>query len=415
MPVYKIKSFWIAACFFVLLFAFLLAIRLGLPDKLFPGHPPDNRIDPVSNGSSSLKLENDAWMNIFQNNRKIGYTHSTFSRQKHGFTLKEVVFMRINTMGKIQDLNIHTRGKLNSDFSLSSFEFEISSGIFSFSAKGTVSGDILSVTTQSAGEVRSNDINLKKKPYLTAGILNTIGMSDIDPGKKYIYDIFDPATMGQEPLKITILNTEDLRIMGSTLKATKILMDFKGATQLAWIDEHGEILKEEGLLGITLLKTTPEDARSNLGIQASDDLVKFASIISNVQLDKTDGLNKLEVAISGIDLNNTHLNGERQVLHGNILTIRKESLQGLPLSFYTDDLTNFLKPSPFIQSDHQKIRAIANKIVSNKDTPLEKAKKLLFWIHKNIEKKPVVSLPDALSTLENRMGDCNEHAVLMAA
>jgi len=27
----------------------------------------------------------------------------------------------------------------------------------------------------------------------------------------------------------------------------------------------------------------------------------------------------------------------------------------------------------------------------------------------------VLSLPDALSTLEHRMGDCNEHAVLLAA
>ena len=27
----------------------------------------------------------------------------------------------------------------------------------------------------------------------------------------------------------------------------------------------------------------------------------------------------------------------------------------------------------------------------------------------------MISLPDALSTLENRVGDCNEHAVLMAA
>ena len=36
-------------------------------------------------------------------------------------------------------------------------------------------------------------------------------------------------------------------------------------------------------------------------------------------------------------------------------------------------------------------------------------------IEKNIEKRPVLSLPDALSTLKNRIGDCNEHAVLFAA
>ncbi len=47
--------------------------------------------------------------------------------------------------------------------------------------------------------------------------------------------------------------------------------------------------------------------------------------------------------------------------------------------------------------------------------PLTRAKKLLDWVHTHIEKRPVLSLPDALSTLENRVGDCNEHAVLLAA
>jgi transglutaminase-like putative cysteine protease len=40
---------------------------------------------------------------------------------------------------------------------------------------------------------------------------------------------------------------------------------------------------------------------------------------------------------------------------------------------------------------------------------------LLDWVHTHIKKRPVLSLPDALSTLENRVGDCNEHAVLLAA
>jgi transglutaminase-like putative cysteine protease len=58
---------------------------------------------------------------------------------------------------------------------------------------------------------------------------------------------------------------------------------------------------------------------------------------------------------------------------------------------------------------------LAKKIVSENDSPADKAQKVMDWIHKNIEKRPVLSLPDALSTLENRVGDCNEHAVLFAA
>ena len=36
-------------------------------------------------------------------------------------------------------------------------------------------------------------------------------------------------------------------------------------------------------------------------------------------------------------------------------------------------------------------------------------------MYDHIEKRPVLSVPSALETLKNRMGDCNEHAVLLAA
>ena len=37
------------------------------------------------------------------------------------------------------------------------------------------------------------------------------------------------------------------------------------------------------------------------------------------------------------------------------------------------------------------------------------------WVYSNIEKKPTLSIPSALEVLKTRQGDCNEHAVLMAA
>jgi transglutaminase-like putative cysteine protease len=77
----------------------------------------------------------------------------------------------------------------------------------------------------------------------------------------------------------------------------------------------------------------------------------------------------------------------------------------------------FLRPEALIQSDHERIRSLVHFILgeSPRLTPLDKARLLTEWVHRHIEKRPVVSLPDALSTLANRMGDCNEHAVLLAA
>ncbi len=75
----------------------------------------------------------------------------------------------------------------------------------------------------------------------------------------------------------------------------------------------------------------------------------------------------------------------------------------------------FLSPTTFVQSDHLKIKNLSKKVVSPNDEPIQKIKKIVAWIYKNIDKRPVLSIPDALSTLENGIGDCNEHAVLFAA
>jgi transglutaminase-like putative cysteine protease len=55
------------------------------------------------------------------------------------------------------------------------------------------------------------------------------------------------------------------------------------------------------------------------------------------------------------------------------------------------------------------------EIISPDDPDILKAKKLVMWVKKSIQKRPVLSVPNALETLQNRVGDCNEHAVLLTA
>ena len=44
-----------------------------------------------------------------------------------------------------------------------------------------------------------------------------------------------------------------------------------------------------------------------------------------------------------------------------------------------------------------------------------KTKILARWVFETLEKRPVLGIPDALTTLHAKKGDCNEHAALFAA
>jgi len=108
------------------------------------------------------------------------------------------------------------------------------------------------------------------------------------------------------------------------------------------------------------------------------------------------------------------LSGGRQSLSENMLTVILE----LPYAGNDGpepESSRFLAPSVFVQSDHPDIVNLANTIVAGSESDIEKVLKIKEWIYTEIEKRPVLSVPNALETLENRMGDCNEHSVLFAA
>jgi hypothetical protein len=415
MSYYQSKFFWITGSFFVVAFVLIFSIRVGWFDILF------SRPGTLSLADIGELAEKDTWMNIFQDDRKIGFSNTRFSKKDAGYHLQETVYMRINTMGMVHDINLKTEGRLNADFTLASLTFEIDSGRFRFTVNGSVSGDKLKVITESAGDRRETDIKIPKKPYLLSGIIHAVALKKLKPGDKFAFPIFDPATMAQQPVYVEAIGKEEIQIMGAPKTATKISLSLKGASQLAWIDENGEVLKEKGLLGIYLERTNRKDALYGLSIESSQDLTKTASVSSNIPIKSLAQLERLKLEVMGVPLDQVNLNGGRQIFKDNILVIVKESLSDLAPNLNQNNIDTleeiFLRPGAFIQSDHQKIQDLALKIIGadSDATPLEKAQKLLNWVHRNIEKRPVISLPDALSTLENREGDCNEHAVLMAA
>jgi hypothetical protein len=409
----KKLKLWLPTALFAGLFAFLFLVRTGF----FSDKPAETDVTQLSHHGEFTNR--NAWMNIYQNSQKIGFSNSRYSKLNDGYHFSETIFMRLNTMGLVQDMNLRSQGTLHADFSLSEFTFEVSSGRFSFSAEGSISDKVLTLTTDSTGSKQTFQLNLSDKIYFTSGIVQAAKSNDLRPGDRLTLNVFDPISMGREPIHLEILDQESISIGGQPIIATKISMKYKGAAQLAWIDETGEILKEQGMLGITREKTTQEDALLGLPAQPSSDLTRIASIPSNITIDKPESLTRLMVELDGVKDKTLYIHGGRQIYQAPVLAIEKETIPDFKAFADTETLlpaqTIFLKPGPFVQSDHPTIKALAKKITADTDNALEKSRRIVAWIQKHIDRRPVLSLPDALATLENRAGDCNEHAVLFAA
>jgi hypothetical protein len=411
---FKIKWHWIAGGISIIAFVILLAVRLDIFDR---GETPFSlpRDGTTSSGFQTFQ-DKESWMNISQNGRKIGYAHRNFSKTKTGYHLTESVSMRINTMGIVQGMAFKTEGILNPDMTLSSFDFDLHSSMFRFRTHGVVNGKQVTLYSETPGAEKKTVITLKEKPHLANGILESSGIGALKAGASRTYHVFDPAAMGQRPVKVSVIGDEVVKIMGREQKARKVSVDFMGARQYAWIGEEGDVLKEKGFLGITLEQVAKHEALADYSSASSSDLTEMVSVPSNIMIDDPSALTSLRIKIGGIEKNNFSLDGDRQTFRNNLLLIQKETIPTRPLrDISVSGKSDFLKSSPFIQSDSEKIQNKVKEIISPDDPVAVKASKLVAWVYKSVEKRPVLSVPNALETLNNLVGDCNEHAVLLAA
>jgi len=247
------------------------------------------------------------------------------------------------------------------------------------------------------------------KPY--------VATQQLEPKKEYRFWTFDPATLSQQVTTITIEAREHIRIGERSEPAMRVRQQFKGISVVSWLDGQGRILKEESPAGLSLIRQSREEARS-LSRSLPLDLIAQTSIPSDVPIPEPNRKRLLKLKLSGFDLMSFPLSGGRQRLDSDRLEITLEQLKTNPsVSIPVEDrrVSSFLQATPFMQSDHPRIRALAQTIIAGETDARKAALLIKDWVYQKIAKEPTVSIPSALEVLQSRKGDCNEHTVLFNA
>ena len=389
--------------------------------------------------------ESETWMAIYQHDNKIGFTRSRIIKQSDGYVVLESAVMNLRAIGDIHRISTEIIGRLNEDASLRSFVFQLVSGMVRFEARGRVEGQCLILNTGLGGERRESEILLQEKPFLSIGLWPHLLKRGLIVGARYRLSLFDPSVMAQRPVEVSVVGRETVVLDGRRWEAFKVKTIFAGLEIFTWIGPNGERLKEEGLMGLRLVKTTEDEARVGISSDPEIDIVEAASVPSNKVLAEPSNLVYLKIRLDGIDPGGLDLNTGRQGLTGSVLEIVLESngrryedgtiaaekpwprpgLHGLHLDSGMSrqggplpqevELEPYLKAGPLIQSDRPRIKILARKIVGEVKEDEARARRILNWVYESLDKRATVSVPNALDTLKARAGDCNEHAVLFAA
>ncbi|MCF8044489.1 MAG: transglutaminase-like domain-containing protein [Desulfarculaceae bacterium] len=411
MPLYRQK--WFLATGTVVAAVFLLLMYL----KIQPNRGVEQSAEDLA--SSPAVKTGETWKSIYFADEKIGYVRSVLKQEEKGaYILEETVFFRFNSMGMVHDISLDTSARLKTDFSLDRFDFDMSSGLMTVSASGRVSGDevVIETSNPDTSGKREFRVQVDKKPYLVSGMLMDLARSGPPFPDQKDYSLFDPAFMSFSDATVSYHGKQTVSVSGSQTSAFALSLSFKGFTQKIWMDENGRSLMEKGLMGMKMVADSKSNALDGIVRKPGRDITDMAAVSFSNLIENPENLAELKVKITGIDPSGFNLSNHRQTLSGNILTIRKETLPDPGDTLKNEpNLKTFTEPEPFIQSDHESVIQKAREITKDADSDLEKIRCIVRWVHYNIRKTPVVTVPSALSTLESKKGDCNEHAVLTAA
>ncbi|MDB9822470.1 lasso peptide biosynthesis protein [Deltaproteobacteria bacterium] len=365
------------------------------------------------------------WKEIYLNGRKVGYSINMIQPFETGYYIQEEILLKLNLMGLEKGLYTITQAGVDDKFILKNFNFKMNSGVVSYEISGSVEGDQLLINTGRGRRRRTQSIPLTEPVLIGAGMGYLFKTLKIDVGNNYRLPFFDPSTMSQSEVVLKVVGREPLKIINVTYDAFRVETEMWGRILTFWLDKEGTVLKEEGFMGLVMVKSSAANAPLGIevGGEEEDDFYELTAVPVDRELPDPARLSSLKLEIKGIDdssITESILNDGRQRYSDGIMEIRVEqkplkATYSIPYDQADDSLKPFLEAEFNIESDMKEIREKALDIVGKEKDPVSASGKLLSWVYNNLDKKPVVSVPSALEVLETRVGDCNEHATLLTA
>ena len=363
------------------------------------------------------------WMEIYLKEKKIGYSMTQIIPLDKDYLIQEDIVMRLNLLGQPSVMRTFTRAVVDTRFILKNFKVRISSGIVNFTISGKVENDHIIIEAGNDGESTPQKIKLSGPPMIGSGISQIFKGKALKDGESFDFFLFDPSTMTQKQMTIQVAGSEKVFLNDRKYDAWRLETKMWGQDLVFWVDENGNVLKEKGMMGLTLVRANAEKALQDLEGEDTYDFYSMSSVPVKQNLHDVERLSFLKMKVGGLKdsgFDPGGLDGGRQKFSGEILEIRKEMLPRqapytLPFPDSSGEMKPFLQPEWTIQSENPMIRALAGEIAGNNSNPVSVARKLMEWVYKNVEKKPVISVPSALEVIRTKVGDCNEHAVLLVA
>lgn len=359
------------------------------------------------------RSQEESFLGIYFKNERIGYVKNRlFKDETNQVNLQQDAFLKLNILNQNHPVRMEITAQLTEGFLLQKFVFDLSAPFYKMQAKGTVDDHLVRFTLNTGKDTITDTIRLNSPPFLATNQRGYLLKQNLKKGDKIKVPYFDPVSLSGKDTIMEYKGRQKILIQGRIHNLHHFTETFSGIRINSWLNDQGKVIKEESPAGFVFI-AEPKFKATSIAAKGSEILSAVSAPLIGT-MPNIKNLHRLSYKITLPEDTDFTLHKDRQTFNNNILTISMETLPDTNTRA-CEESHEELSATPYVQSNHKKITNLSNALTQETQHPIEKIKILAKWVYENLEKRPVLGIPDALTTIHSRKGDCNEHAALFAA
>jgi len=353
----------------------------------------------------------ERWNGIFFQDQHVGYSVERVSPAVGGATLYESrQQFRIATFGKLQRIVTASAALVDPAGALRSFDFFLAGDSVRLVARGEVKGDVVAIDVTQGGTTNHLDFPVSQPPQVSLSLESVIARTPLSVGTSFDVPYFDPLTMAEGAMKIRIT---DVTVLENGEEAYWIETSFHDFSARALVLPTGETLRQEGALGLSMVRMTEDEARKIPDGQQPVDLISLSAVRLDRDLPRARQLTALTLRAHGVELDQLRAWPPLQTVDGDRVHVDVPLWAELPrLPVRDDSDPSWLAPTATLPTLDLEVQKQAAEIVAGAADRPEAVDRLVRWVYAHVEKVPTMGVPNGLEVLHTRQGDCNEHTAL---
>lgn len=397
---------------------------------VFAAASPAADTKPASRAAAGPAKTETQYLAIFIAGKKAGYAKSVRTIAADKVTTTEFMQFAVTRMDVPVTLELTSTAIETAAGKPLAFKLVQDMGIMVMTVKGVIDHRRKATVTTTVGEnTRTTTFDWPKDALLSEGARLASLKKGLKAGTSYKLKVFEPAMQTALDVEIEIGRKTRVDLLGRVVALTKVTTTLVGPTgrivTTGYVDDQLQAKKLLiPMLGqqLEMVECTKAFALSKNDVVDFFDELILASPVSLAGAGHAAAVTYHLKPAKGRKLTIPPDDSQtvRTVNDGTVVvTVRPVAAsKGSPMPYKGRDEAALaaMKPSRYVQSDDEKVIALARKAVGDCGDAAEAAAKIEAFVNEYITKKDLsVGYATAAEVAASAQGDCSEHAVLAAA